>query len=213
MASAPQRKAAYIGAGLDVRPIRALADIVGTFVYIDSRPFCQNPGSKVAASGKQCDTQFVNRFMLKMEAMSFDWNPESIDAVRAASKNNTSCTVEFKRKGTTVRYYMNTAFPTPLPLPHNKEVYEDLRDADMLIVAGYHPHRSVLDVMKKPIDVVCWENTWYGRHDDDSDCDEPGGSVVSRLYENMDGVRSLAFYKKTYVCHPCKCMEDIALLT
>lgn len=175
--------AVYVGAGLDVRPIRALTNVT-KFIYIDSLPSTQQP--EFDKKYKQYDKTFINNFCRKMEALDFDWDEISL------SKTTKPFTIHFRgRNDVVIDYYMNTPFPSCLC----GEVKKEIAEANTLIVAGFHPHECILGMMKKPVNVLCWEGTWYG-NDEYDDCKD---SVVRKLYRDMTGVASLTYFEKQYV--------------
>jgi hypothetical protein len=179
------RVAVYIGAGHDVRPIRAMKDI-DLFIYIDSRPATQQPG--IDKYRIQSDKTFISNFNRKMEALDFDWDIS--DAVLFNIKSKNADVIEYHKGDKIVRYYMNTAFPNK-----NEQLKSDIALADTLIVAGFHPNECIINMMKKPIDVICWENTCYDFGNEELD----KSSIIRRLYNNMDGIKSIQYYKKEYV--------------
>jgi hypothetical protein len=179
------RVAVYIGAGLDVRPIRAMKDI-DMFIYVDSRPATEQPGHDKYYT--QCDKSFVSNFNRKMEILDFDWDIS--DAVLFNIRSKKKDMIEYHNGNKVVRYYMNTSFPDK-----NEKLLSDIALSDTLIVAGYHPHSCIINMMKKPIDVICWEGTVY----DDGDDEDTKNSVIKKLYNNMDDIRSIQYYKKEYV--------------
>jgi hypothetical protein len=200
--------AVYIGAGLDVRPVRAMKHIQ-KFVYVDSRPATQQPEFDLKYN--QYSERFVHDFCRKMESMDFDWTyPVTNDPgercgclTKSSRKNTRPFVVRFFNKDTNVEleYHLNTPFPMMISDDLKKEVGK----ADTLIVAGYHPHECVLDMMTKPVNVVCWEGTWYG-NEEHEDCKD---SVIRRLYRSMDGIAAIKYYKKEYVSMRFESMHDV----
>jgi hypothetical protein len=93
----------------------------------------------------------------------------------------------------TVDYYMNTSFPFDLDL------FEDLKKeiscSSTLIIAGFHPHKSIIDMMIKPVHIICFEGTWYGNNNDD-DCKN---SIVQEMHSDMNNIASIKYYKKKYI--------------
>lgn len=179
--------AVYIGAGLDVRPIRGMKDIT-TFVYIDSRPANEFPGSGCKGHFHK---SFFNEFHEKIMRLGFDYDSDRYDQVRKTILAKRPDVIEYTKDNVIVKYYMNTAFPSK-HLQAN--VIADISKADTLIIAGHHPHESIMEMMKKPIDIVCWEGTWYGPEDHGDNTN----SVVRRLYKDMSYIKSIKYYRKEY---------------
>ena len=196
-----QKTAVYIGAGLDVRPIRAMKDI-NTFVYIDSRPADEFPGSKCKAHFQK---SFFNDFHIKIMRLDFDFNDKTYQTINDVIHYGKPCMIDYHKDDVTVRYYMNTAFPGK---NLSDELKSDISRADTLIIAGYHPHESIIGMMKKPIDVVCWEDTWYGPEDHGDN----SNSVVRRLYKDMSNVKSIKYYRKEYTMQTFENIRDLEKL-
>jgi ssDNA-binding Zn-finger/Zn-ribbon topoisomerase 1 len=184
----------YVGAGLDVRPIRVLPN-VKKFIYIDSLPATEQYGFDKKYS--QYKPNFVNDFNRKMERLDFDWNfkyprGKYIKPFKAVYK---------KDDDTEVCYYMNASFPEQI----TEEIKKDVEEANILVVAGHHPHESVLDMMKSPEKIMCWEGTWYGNEEYD-DCEK---SVIRQLYTQPQKGIKLQYYKKVYECHDFDTIAEI----
>lgn len=189
--------AVYIGAGLDVRPIRILKHI-NHFIYLDSRPYTQQP---MFPALKQYDDRYVDDFNSKMFRLDFNIVSNNIEPSGCMScfefRDYTKLqTIKYKRDadGCTVTYHYNMAFPRGV----NNEVKNTMRNADTLIVAGFFPHACILEYMKTPINIVCMEGTVY-------DCDDmredTENTIVQYLHqnENTPDVVSIVYYKKDYV--------------
>jgi hypothetical protein len=73
-------------------------------------------------------------------------------------------------------------------------VTEDLRQeigkADTLVIAGYHPHKDILDMMKKPINIICCKNTYYGFKETNEN------SIVTKLYKDMSDMSYISYLFK-----------------
>jgi hypothetical protein len=194
--------AVYIGAGLDVRPIRALAHI-DRFIYIDSRPSTQQPTFDI--QHKQYDKRFVREFCRKLEALDFEWSftPTTNDSMCCFKKqyHNAPFAIEFENNRRSVVYHMNTTFP----FSHDAQVRDEISKANTLIIAGFHPHKSILDLMQKPVQVVCWEGTWYG----DEEYDDCKDSIVAHMHTDMSDVGSITYYKKEYIPQTYKTLRDV----
>jgi hypothetical protein len=178
--------AVYIGAGLDVRPICAMKHI-RKFIYIDSLPATEWPS--IDKEYWRLQTDFIEKFCSKMQAINFECSTSS------SLDTDKPIMIHFKNKENDIQvdYYMNIPFPTGV----TEELQQELRELDTLIIAGHHPHKNILEMMKKPINIVCWEGTYYGKEE----CEED--SVIKKLYENRtlckSDVASITYYRKQYV--------------
>lgn len=188
--------AVYIGAGLDVRPIRAMKNI-DTFVYIDSRPATEFPGYS-----NQFDKRFFYDFHDKLGREGFEFDNDMYAKFKKNIFDGKPDVMVYTQGSVMLKYYMNTAFPNQ---SYTRDLVDDFASADTLIIAGHHPHKSIIDLMKTPIDVICWEGTWYGpdEYEDNKD------SVVRTLYNDMSSVRSIQYYQKQYVATPYKHIADV----
>jgi hypothetical protein len=180
------KMAVYIGAGLDVRPI-SIMEHIRKFIYIDSLPVTEWPDMN--KDYWQLRTDFIEKLCSKMQAMKFECLTSfSLDTDKPIM-------IHFKNKKNDVQvdYYMNTPFPSGI----TKELQQELRKLDTLIIAGHHPHKNIIEMMKKPINIVCWEGTYYGKEE----CEED--SVIKKLYEDStlckSDVASITYYRKQYV--------------
>ena len=191
--------ALYIGAGLDVRPVRALEDI-RRFIYVDSRPASQQPPLLL----NRHDPSFVSDFDRKMEALGFYVPCASPSGFVSgcfwfsANRERAPRTLEYVRGPQTLVYHLNSPFPQVVPA--------GIGEADTLVIAGFHPHRDVLKHMKTPVHVVCWDGTSYANNDYN---DNHKHTVVQHLHRDMSDVSTITWYKKEYVGREFKRLCDI----
>jgi hypothetical protein len=207
-----EQTAVYIGSGLDVRPIRVLSHIK-RFIYIDSRPATEQPTINSKSKYNQYWPDFIHDFNRKMEVEDFDWNwdgqhtTNTICLLRSKKNNTKPFMIEYFSLKTDVKvhYYMNTAFPQDI----TDDIIAELKSANTLVIAGFHPHVSVVQLMKKPVHIVCWEGTWYGNDHDDADEEN---SIIRKLYtdpNNTQDIASISFYKKQYVKTEFENIQDL----
>lgn len=164
--------ALYIGAGRDVRPIRYLKD-VKTFIYVDSQPESEFPGVY-----DNYNHNFIQDFEYKIVLMGFE--PCGCGGGGFYS---------YVKKDVTVKYYFNMAFPDKM----SNSLRADIARCDSLILAGYDPDQSVLDMMSKPVRILLWSNSCYNLED----CEE--NSTVARVTRDKTDISRIEFYKKEYV--------------
>lgn len=123
------KSALYIGAGVDMAPVRLFPQIKH-FIYIDSRP--QSPyGVLDYDSGRFSDDSFIGALLLSAEKEGF-----ILDLSEAAYLKFTAA------GGRTLCYFINIAFPEHLTEFHKAAIAE----CDTLILAGFCPDRVVLEL-------------------------------------------------------------------
>lgn len=190
-------KALYIGAGLDVRPIRALSHIKD-FLYIDSRPSTQQP--EWDKSYRQYDSSFAHEFSLKMEAMDFTFDDFNIH-------KHHPFLVRYTKQDKRVTYLFNTPFlSSGLPMHFSNDM---LKDFDTLIVAGFSPHKNIIQYMKKPIHIICFEGTCYSEDDSDDSKD----TITDAMHKTNTDIASITLFKKAYVPYVCKDIKEVVDMT
>ena len=73
--------------------------------------------------------------------------------------------------------------------------------------AGFHPHKCILGLMKRPVDLLCFEGTCYHEI---SDKEEEKDSVIRHTHEvgfESAGIRTCTVYHKQYVGVPCDTLD------
>lgn len=185
-----RRSAVYVGAGTDTRPVRVLSGDVDDFIYIDPAP------DGAGGMWGNVDT-FVNDFTAKMAKNG--WVPTSgQEDVRSlpgmfrpktwqsfgcfGSKTETPAAprtrkMTYARCGKTLTYYTHTHFPT-VPT----EVAEAIRPCSAIILSGFDPDGSLLDMVQKGSTIYAFDRTVYEPCGDDN-------GVFARMWKaNMEVV-------------------------
>jgi hypothetical protein len=162
--------AVYIGAGTNMKPIKAIIDgkHIQIMLCFDSLPI----------------TQFPSMGHINSEATQIDFLDELRNNTRELGFVESSPLVFTNSKGQEIRYFTNTPFPSGV----TENLRQEIGKADTLIIAGYHPHKDVLGMMKKPINIICMKNTYYGFEESEED------SVVRKLYEDMSDICKIVYY-------------------
>ncbi len=85
---------------------------------------------------------------------------------------------------------------------------QQMKSVDVLIVAGFHPDKCVLDMMKKPVHLMFLEGTVYSKIDGPDDAN----SVITHLHnKGFKGlVAECVMYQKMYFPVACLNMNDAA---
>lgn len=156
--------AVYIGAGTYINPINTKinGEYIKTMLCFDSLPNTQLPTIDHINS---YDSQIDFLRNLRNNARNLDF----IETKPFIFNNSND---------QEIRYFINTPFPYGI----TEKLRQEISKADTLIIAGYHPHKDILSMMKKPINIICMSNTYYGLNETDED------SVISKLYQDMPDI-------------------------
>lgn len=162
--------AVYIGAGTNMKPIKAEIDRkhIQIMLCLDSLPI----------------TQFPMMGHINSEDTYIDFLDELRNNMRDSGFIESSLLVFINSKGQEIRYFTNTPFPSGV----TKDLRQEINKADTLVIAGYHPHKDILGMMKRPINIICMKNTYYGFEESEED------SVVRKLYKNMSDICKIVYY-------------------
>lgn len=141
----------YIGAGLDLRPIELFQNI-RHFIYIDSLPASENP----LVDPYDFDPFFLRKLLNKMEMFGFEWTSRDLNISCCGLKNpqKKPFHIKFRRYLHTVDYYFSTIFPLDI----DNNCLNQISQANTLIVSGYMPDLTIIQMMKNPIHLICFHN-------------------------------------------------------
>jgi hypothetical protein len=153
--------AVYIGAGTHIKPINAIIDgeYIKTMLCFDSLPNTQFPTIDHINSDES-QIHFLRELRNNARNLGFF---ESFPLIF----NNSN--------GQEIRYFTNTPFPSGV----TEDLRQEIGKADTLVIAGYHPHKDILDMMNKPINIICCKNTYYGFKETNEN------SIVTKLYKDI----------------------------
>lgn len=166
--------AVYIGAGSNMKPINAVIDgkHIQKMLCFDSLPITQFPMmGHINSENTQID--FLDELRNNANDLGFI-ESKSEPFVFANSKSQE------------IRYFTNTPFPSGVTINLRQEISK----ANTLIIAGYHPHKDIIGMMKKPINIICMKNTYYGFKESEKD------SIVRKLYKNLSDLTDLSDLSK-----------------
>lgn len=152
-------KAIYIGAGEDLEPYQALKN-VDHFVCVDTLPY-SSCGSIIYENFSNNGYKWMTEFQDKMKQIGFHKvvrNTRKYPVLRFANKNT----------GQTLNYYIMTTFPWMV----HSDLHADLKDADVLISIGHHPHPKVLDYLMPMFDLIVSERTCYSINAFEAEADD-----------------------------------------
>lgn len=172
--------AVYIGAGEDMSFIKNTS--IKKILCIDSLPKTGFP-----------TTDHINSDKTQKKILdNIRNNINIIDLGFIESKISSHSLLIFTNsKGQEIRYYTNTPFPSGV----TEDLRQEIAKANTLIICGYHPHKDILDMLKKPINIICRKNTYYGLEEANED------SVLIKLHEKTYSIyisRIQYYYTDTY---------------
>ena len=179
--------AVYIGAGTHIKPINTKinGEYIKTMLCFDSLP----------------NTQFPSLGHINSDDSQIDFLRNLRNNARDLGFIVTEPLVFNNIKGQEIRYFINTPFPSGI----NDKLRQEISKANTLIIAGYHPHKDIISIMKKPINIICMNNTYYGLNETDKN------SVIRKLYQNMPYIyiSKIVYY---YTDNDFKEIENIAAI-
>jgi len=163
-------RALYVGAGCDTRPLAVLSSM-SLLVCADSHPFCEfgTRRCRGGAWGSACTPASTEHCLSRPF-----FSPRLDDAMRRAHAPLTRVRGHERRYGDRVVYLTDTALPEHVDalLPH--------APFDALVVAGHHPHASVLPLLAPASTLVGFHGTAFAADDEEED------TVVGRCQRGRD---------------------------
>jgi hypothetical protein len=171
--------AVYIGAGEDMRFIKNTS--IKKMLCIDSLPKTGFPTTDHINSDKT-QKNFLDNIRNNINIMDLGFIESKISSPSLLIFNNF--------KGQEIRYYTNTPFPSGV----TEDLKQEISKANTLIICGYHPHKDIFDMLKKPINIICRKNTYYGLEEVNEN------SVLIKLHEKTNSIyisKILYFYTDT----------------
>jgi len=164
--------AVYIGAGTNMKPINAKIDekYIQIMLCFDSLP----------------KTQFPSLGHINSNNIQLDFLEELRNNANDLGFVETKPLVFTNSNGQEIRYFTNTPFPSGV----TEDLRQEIDKANTLVMAGYHPHKDILDMMKKPINIICMKNTYYGF----KECTE--NSIIRKLYKDMSDMSDMSYISK-----------------
>ena len=172
--------AVYIGAGEDMSFIKNTS--IKKMLCIDSLPKTGFPTTDHINSDKT-QKNFLDNIRNNINIMDLGFIESKVSSSSLLIFNNS--------KGQEIRYYTNTPFPYGV----TEDLKQEIAKANTLIICGYHPHKDILDMLKKPINIICKKNTYYGLEEANED------SVLIKLHEKTYSIyisKILYYYIDTY---------------
>jgi hypothetical protein len=171
--------AVYIGAGEDMSFIKNTS--IKKMLCIDSLPKTGFPTIDHINSDKT-QNKILDNIRNNINIMDLGFIESKV--------SSSSLLIFTNYKGQEIRYYTNTPFPSGV----TEDLKQEIAKADTLIICGYHPHKDILDMLKKPINIICRKNTYYGIEEANEN------SVLIKLHEKTNSIyisKILYFYTDT----------------
>ena len=160
-------KLLYIGTGLHMNVFKTFIDI-NEFIFIDTLP--RSEWDDEYYNEKQYIKNFYSELLIKINNYGFKlYSSYEID------KNYCNLLLNYKKyscesyinptlvifknnnTGQIVKYYISTNIEYNI----NKEIINDIKEADGLIISGYHPNKLILNYFDKPKNLYCYFYTSY----------------------------------------------------
>jgi hypothetical protein len=168
--SSDRTNAVYVGAGIDIRPIKFLK-YIKTFYYFDGQPLSEF-GTMQAQEWK--DGELTGKFTDGFSRPDFIPELDKIMTSINMKLINKYQNLRIYSDGIqTIHYYTNTSIPE-----NYEKIKNVIRNFDTLIVAGHDPDSIFLDATKNKIHFIGFDDTVYHY---DNDIEEPN-SIINRLH-------------------------------
>jgi hypothetical protein len=179
--------AVYIGTGTHIKPINAIIDgkHIQIMLCFDSLP----------------NTQFPSIDHINSDESQIHFLRELRNNARDLGFFETTPLIFNNYNGQEIRYFINTPFPSGI----TEKLRQEINKANTLIIAGFHPHKDILSMMKKPINIICMNNTYYGLDEIDED------SVTRKLYQDTSDIyiSKILYYYTNTDFKEFECISDV----
>ncbi len=165
--------AIYIGAGHDIVPMCVIPE-VRKFIYIDSRPETAY-GALIPVKAQFYDTLFLSRLEKALQNINFTLTRQLGNCLEYVNPSNQ-----------VLKYYINTTFPKD----YNEEMKSQLSKSEHLVLCGFDPDKSILELM--PNLKYIWINTRtvYNMRDSDfEDKKHRNRSTIRVLRDSPDAYK------------------------
>jgi hypothetical protein len=158
-------KILYIGSGTHLEPITHFPE-TKEFIFVDGQPrtefgcdyyyrgfyrkyFFLQLENKI----KQLGLQITHRKLLSNKY-------EEINVPNLESECLFITNKKYKlRSSPNIKYYISTSLP--YDLYDNYDLQSDIETCDSLLICGYHPKRTIIKYIKKPINLIGYSNTYF----------------------------------------------------
>ena len=180
------KKILYIGAGLDLNPIKHFPDI-NEFVFVDTLPSTEYdtdnfiPDLTHSAKTLGFDFEYIKEtdFKYFTSIMTITQRIKWIGRVlETFPQINPSVAVFYNYKTSQeLKYYLSTNILRNI----SSKLLEDIESSTKLVVSGYHPDKLILELISKPISLYGYTNTKYNIKPEEQDNPD---NMFAKLFGN-----------------------------
>jgi len=184
------KKNLYIGAGLDLSPLKIFND-TKQFVFVDSSPrneygfeYYYRPFLRSNFVDNLIDTVEgkYNMKLVSKEALTNKYEEINVDDLDSTLLHF-SDKEKITRTTVSLRYYISTGIPHDLY--ENKTLIDDIKECDTVYVSGHDPNSAFIRYMNNPFHFIGSSSTWFAEN------------LKDYLKEDDDNCRGLGYYLLT----------------
>ena len=203
-------KLLYIGAGLDLNPLIHFTK-TKEFIFVDTLPrssfdysyefnnnmymntFISILLKKLSINGFELETSYELEPNYFTKIMSYVQRLRWIGRVKYFFPYICPYLIIFYnyKTGQKLKYYISTNIQFNMCL----ELEKDLKSIDGLVISGYHPNNILLNYIKEPINLYCYNKTAYKLNNEEVDNID---NIIYWLFNNLDKVQY--YFNNIYVC-------------
>ena len=191
------KKILYVGAGTHVEPLVHFSD-TKEFIFIDSRPlneygynyyarYFYRPLFLTELKINLSKYNFNQYDKLQLTNLFTEINQEHLEASKLFFSDRKGLNLRSERS---LIYYISTGFPQRY-YDIEKNLREDLKDVDSVLVSGHNPHGIFVKDIKKPFYFIGYSGTVFPKNLDSClNDDEDRNSIMSYILKNPRDVKS-----------------------
>ena len=215
-------KILYIGSGTHLDPIIHFPEIK-EFIFVDGQPRTEF-GSDYYYRGfyrKYFFPQLENKIkelglqISHREVLSNKY--EEINIPNLESECLFITNKKYKlRSLPSIKYYISTSLP--YDLYDNFYLQADIESCNSLLICGFHPNRSIVPYIKKPINLIGYSNTYFPASIEDLAREDSNyeDNIITWIIQNPHFIKSYItidretgerYYYKNYQDFSCKLQE------
>ncbi len=207
-------KLLYIGCGSHIHPVYDFPN-TKEFVFIESQPF--NEFFRGHFDEQMYRHHFIENLLLITRIYGFTLIEERVilpDFFESILNNNQkqSSYSHLQYKNPTLLRFFNIKtqqtikffISTPFPQIRSVEICYEVKSCDGIVVCGYHPHRSIVELFNKPITFIGYSGTCFefdGEYEDLDDHDKNSIVTYLHLISNNQRIQHFDnyFFVKNYI--------------
>jgi hypothetical protein len=202
-----QKKALYIGAGLDLSPVQFLSHIK-EFIYVDSLPRTSTNSEKELFTNES--EGFVNKFKELVLELGFVLVLEKELVKYVQSKFSLTQSLYYKfnksklskyinptllqfanvKTGQIIKYYVSTLYPDNI----SNELTQDINTCDSFIYNGYDCGKTIISQLDEKITFFAWTNNKY--HWGKNDLDGSESKSLTYYLGSLNNIELSKYFKQ-----------------